>query len=170
MKLVITTKTKLTTKPISTSFKKLTLYEIDTAAQLEQESSKNPWSKKQLSESISNPNNVCYMLEVKSKIIGFIIAMPSVDSADILNLAVHKDFKRKGYGSSLIEHLSMNLKKRHIKTLFLEVRQGNFAAIALYLSLGFEEISVRKNYYAKNSNQLSIKEDGIIMRLEISTL
>jgi ribosomal protein S18 acetylase RimI-like enzyme len=110
MKLVITTKTKLTTKPISTFFKNLTLYEIDTAAQLEQESSKNPWSKKQLSESISNPNNVCYLLEVKSKIIGFIIAMPSVDSADILNLAVHKDFKRKGYGSSLIEYLSLGSK------------------------------------------------------------
>ena len=63
----------------------------------------------------------------------------------------------------------MNLKKRDIKTLFLEVRKGNFAAIALYLSLGFEEISIRKNYYTKNSNQLSLKEDGIIMRLEIST-
>ena len=75
--------------------------------------------------------------------------MPSLDSADILNLAVHKDFKRKGYGSSLIEHLSMNLKKRDIKTLFLEVRQGNFAAIALYLVLGLkrfqsEKITIRK--------------------------
>ena len=95
--------------------------------------------------------------------------MPSLDSADILNLAIHKDFKRKCYGSSLIDHLSMNLKQRDIKTLFLEVRKGNFAAIALYLSLGFEEISIRKNYYTKNSNQLSLKEDGIIMRLEIST-
>ena len=121
MKLVITTKTKLTTKPISTFFKKLTLYEIDTAAQLEQESSKNPWSKKQLSESISNPNNVCYMLEVKSKVVGFIIAMPSVDSADILNIAVHKDFKRNGYGSSLISYLSEELYYRNIKTIFLEL-------------------------------------------------
>ena len=169
MKLVIITKTKLTTKPISTSFKKITLDEIESVAQLELESSKNPWSKKQLSESISNPNNLGYLLLVQSKIIGYIIAMPSLDSADILNIAIHKDFKRKGYGSSLIDHLSMNLKQRDIKTLFLEVRKGNFAAIALYLSLGFEEISIRKNYYTNNSNQLSLKEDGIIMRLEIST-
>ena len=169
MKLVIITKTKLTTKPISTSFKKLTLDEIETVAQLEFEASNNPWSKKQLSESVSNPNNLGYLLLVQSKIIGYIIAMPSLDSADILNLAIHKDFKRKGYGFSLIDHLSMNLKQRDIKTLFLEVRKGNFAAIALYLSLGFEEISIRKNNYTKNSNQLFIKEDGIIMRLEIST-
>ena len=169
MKLAITTKTKLTTKLISTSFKKLTLNEIDAVTELESKTSENHWTKQQLSESISNPNNLSQILIVKSKIVGYIIAMPSVDSADILNLAVHKDFKRKGYGSSLIDHLSMNLKKRDIKTLFLEVRKGNFEAIALYLSLGFEEISIRKNYYTKNSNQLSLKEDGIIMRLEIST-
>ena len=160
---------KLTTKPISTSFKKITLDEIETVAQLERESSKNPWSKKQLSESVSNPDNLGYLLLVQSKMIGYIIAMPSLDSADILNLAVHKDFKRKGYGSSLINHLLSELKKGQIKNLFLEVRMGNFAAISLYLSLGFKEVSIRKNYYTKNSNELSIKEDGIIMRLEIST-
>ena len=169
MKLVIITKTKLTTKPISTSFKKITLDEIETVAQLEFEASNNPWSKKQLSESVSNPNNLGYLLLVQSKIIGYIIAMPSLDSADILNLAIHKDFKRKGYGSSLINHLLSELKKRQIKNLFLEVRMGNFAAISLYLSLGFKEVSIRKNYYTKNSNELSIKEDGIIMCLEIST-
>ena len=138
MKLVIITKTKLTTKPISTSFKKLTLDEIETVAQLEFEASNNPWSKKQLSDSVSNPNNLGYLLLVQSKVIGYIIAVPSLDSADILNLAVHKDFKRKGYGSSLIDHLSMNLKKRHINTLRLEARKGNISAIALHLSLVFE--------------------------------
>ena len=169
MKLAITTKTKLTTKPISTSFKKLTLNEIDVVTELESETSENHWTKQQLSESISNPNNLSQILIVKSKIVGYIIAMPSVDSADILNLAVHKDFKRKGYGSSLINHLLFELKKRQIKNLFLEVRIGNFAAISLYLSLGFKEVSIRKNYYTKNSNELSIKEDGIIMCLKIST-
>ena len=169
MKLAITTKTKLTTKLISTSFKKLTLNEIDVVTELESETSENHWTKQQLSESISNPNNLSQILIVKSKIVGYIIAMPSVDSADILNLAVHKDFKRKGYGSSLINHLLFELKKRQIKNLFLEVRMGNFAAISLYLSLGFKEVSIRKNYYTKNSNELYIKEDGIIMCLEIST-
>ena len=169
MKLAITTKTKLTTKLISTSFKKLTLNEIDVVTELESETSENHWTKQQLSESISNPNNLSQILIVKSKIVGYIIAMPSVDSADILNLSVHKDFKRKGYGSSLINHLLSELKKRQIKNLFLEVRMGNFAAISLYLSLGFKEVSIRKNYYTKNSNELSIKEDGIIMCLEIST-
>ena len=169
MKSVITTKMKLTTKPISTSFKKITQKEIETVSLLESESSENPWTKNQLSASVSNPNNLCYALLVNSKIVGYIVAMLAVDSADILNVAVHKDFKRNGYGSSLISYLSQELYCRNIKSIFLEVRRGNFAAISLYLSLGFEEISIRKNYYSKNSNGLSTKEDGIIMRLEIST-
>jgi len=169
MKLAIITKTKLTTKPISTSFKKITINEIETVATLEAESSDNPWTKKQLSESISNPNNLCYVFLVKTKIIGYIMAMQAIESADILNVAVHKDFKRKGYGSKLIKHLSMELLKKNIRIIFLEVRRGNLAATSLYSNLGFKEISFRKDYYAKNSNQLSLKEDGIIMRLEIST-
>ena len=169
MKLVTTTKTKLITKPISISFKKFSQNEIETIALLESESSEFPWAKNQLFESISNPNNLCYAVSIKSQIVGYVIAMPATDSADILNITIHKDFKRKGYASSLIDYLTKELISKGIKTIFLEVRRGNFAAISLYSSLGFKEISVRKNYYTKNSNQLSIREDGIIMCLELST-
>ena len=165
MKLVIITKTKLTTKPISTSFKKLSPKEIDTILSIERGSTNYPWTKKQLSDSISNSNNLSYALAFESQIIGYIIAMPSIGSADILIVTVHKDFKRKGYGSTLILRLLNELSKKNIRSIFLEVRKSNFPAISLYLSLGFKEISVRKNYYTKNSNQNSIKEDGIMMRL-----
>ena len=168
MKLVTTTKMKLTTKPISISFKKFRQNEIETIASIESGSSEFPWAKNQLSKSISNPNNLCYAVSVKSQIVGYIIAMPSADSADILNITIHKDFKRKGYGSSLLDYLTKELIEKDIKTIFLEVRRGNFAAISLYSSLSFKEISVRKNYYTKNSNQLSRREDGIIMCLELS--
>ena len=169
MKLVTTTKTKLTTKPISISFKKFCHNEIETIASIESESSEFTWAKNKLFESISNPNNLCYAVSIKSQIVGYVIAMPAADSIDILNITIHKDFKRKGYGSSLIDYLTKELISKGIKTNFLEVRRGNFVAISLYLSLGFKEISVRKNYYTKNSNQLSTREDGIIMRLELST-
>tara|TARA_Y100000739_G_scaffold223170_1_gene225646 strand:+ start:275 stop:760 length:486 start_codon:yes stop_codon:yes gene_type:complete len=159
---------KLTTKPISISFKKFRQNEIETIASIESGSSEFPWAKNQLSKSISNPNNLCYAVSVKSQIVGYVIAMLSADSADILNITIHKDFKRKGYGSSLLDYLTKELIEKDIKTIFLEVRRGNFAAISLYSSLGYKEISVRKNYYTKNSNQLSRREDGIIMCLELS--
>ena len=170
MRLAIITKTKPITKLINTSFNKLSLKEIDSIVSIEKDSSKHPWTKKQLSESIANPNILSYILILESKIIGYILAMPSIDSADILNVVIHKDFQRKGFGSNLIAKLTKELNKKKIKTIFIEVRKSNLSAISFYLSLGFKEISIRKNYYSKNSNELSIREDGIMMRLEISQL
>jgi ribosomal-protein-alanine N-acetyltransferase len=101
MSLDITTKTKLTIKPISISFNTLNLNEVDSIALLESQSSEHPWSKNQLSESIKNQNNIAYSLSLDEKIIGFVIAMPAVDTADILNIGINPKYQKKGYGKSL---------------------------------------------------------------------
>lgn len=168
MKLDTITKTKLTTKLISTSFNQLLETDIESILLIERQSSNNPWTQTQLLESIKNPVNLGYSLIYKSEIIGYLIAMPVIESADILNIAINSSYQRKGFGKALIEHLVQALNKRGVSEVLLEVRQSNFSAIKFYLALGFKEISVRKNYYTKNSNEPSVKEDGIIMRLEIS--
>ena len=93
--------------------------------------------------------------------------MPAVDTADILNIVINPKYQKKGYGKSLFVYLIKGLKYRGIKDILLEVRKSNIKAIKFYLRLGFKKISVRKNYYMENSNQLSERDDGIIMRLEI---
>ena len=89
------------------------------------------------------------------------------DTADILNIGIDSDFKRQGYGTALLNHLIEELRKRHIDEILLEVRAGNKPAIQFYKKQGFEEISVRKNYYMKNSKNQSQREDGIIMSIKI---
>ena len=169
MKLDTITKTKLTTKPISISFSYLSEKDIDSVFLIERQSSNNPWTQTQLLESIKNPVNLAYSLIYKSEIIGYLIAMPVIESADILNIAIDSSYQRKGFGKVLIKHLIQALNKRGISEVLLEVSQSNVSAIKFYLAQGFKEISIRKNYYTKNSNEPSVKEDGIIMRLEIST-
>ena len=88
-------------------------------------------------------------------------------TADILNIGINPNYQRKGYGSLLMSYLYKELKNRLIEELFLEVRQSNQSAKSFYLNQGFKEISIRKNYYKSNSNELSSSENGIIMRLEI---
>ena len=95
MSLDISTKTKPTTKPISISFNILNLNEVDSIALLESQSSEHSWSKNQLSESIKNQNNIAYSLSLDEKIIGFIIAMPAVDTADILNIGIYPKYQKK---------------------------------------------------------------------------
>jgi len=70
----------------------------------------------------------------------------------------------RGLGRALLEHLIDELEKRGVATLWLEVRASNAAAIALYESLGFNEATIRRNYYPTTDG----REDAIIMALPIS--
>jgi len=167
MSLVITIKTKLTTRHISISFNKLSSVEIPSLLSIEEQNSDYPWSQLQFTTSIQNSNNLCYCLSFNGITIGYLIAMLAGDTADILNIGVDPDFKRQGYGSGLINHLIEELRKRNICKILLEVRAGNKSAIQFYKKQGFEKISVRKNYYMKNSKNQSQREDGIIMSIRI---
>ena len=167
MSSVITIKTKPTTRRTSISFNRLTSIEIPSALSIEEQNSDYPWSQLQFTTSIENSKNLCYCLSQNGKTIGYLIAMLAVDTADILNIGIDSDFKRQGYGTALLNHLIEELRKRHIDEIFLEVRAGNKSAIQFYKRKGFEEISVRKNYFMKNSKNQSLREDGIIMRIKI---
>ena len=167
MSSAITIKTKPTIRRTSISFNKLTSIEIPSVLSIEEQNSDDPWSQLQFTTSIENSNNLCYCLSLNGKTIGYLIAMLAVDTADILNIGINPDFKRQGYGTALLNHLIEELRKRKIGEILLEVRAGNKSAIQFYKKQGFEEISVRKNYYTKNSKNKSQREDGIIMGLKI---
>ena len=162
----ITIKTKPIIKLISISYNKLSFNDIDSIVLIEKQNSYNPWSKNQLIESILNQTNLCYSICINNQIIGFLMTMPAIDSADILNISINKSYQRKGYGKKLLHYLIKELRDRMIRQLILEVRVSNQAAITFYLEYGFEEISLRKNYYMINSKDPNQKEDGIIMRLK----
>ena len=66
---------------------------------------------------------------------------------------------RKGLGYQLLEHSIAGLKNRPVQ-IFLEVRESNLAAIALYEKSGFHQIDLRKNYYPKTDGT---REHAIIM-------
>jgi len=137
MKLDTITKTKLTTKLISTSFNQLLETDIESVHLIERQSSSSPWTQTQLLESIKNPVNLGYSLIYKSEIIGYLIAMPVIESADILNIAINSSYQRKGFGKALIEHLVQALNKRGISEVLLEVRQSNCFCNTILSSLGF---------------------------------
>jgi len=167
MSSAITIKTRPTTRRTGISFNRLTPVEIPSALSIEERNSDCPWSQLQFTTSIENSNNLCYCLSLKGKTVGYLIAMLTLDSADILNIGIDPDFKRQGHGTALLKHLIEELRKRDIGEILLEVRAGNKPAIQFYKRQGFEEISVRKNYYTKNSKNQSHREDGIIMSIKI---
>jgi ribosomal protein S18 acetylase RimI-like enzyme len=82
-------------------------------------------------------------------------------AADILYIYVRPDERRGGLGDLLLRGAIAELQRRPaIEDLFLEVRAGNQAAIALYERLGMERVGVRKAYYRNG-------DDAVVYRLKL---
>jgi len=92
---------------------------------------------------------------------GLKVSGPSY-SSDVQTIGVEPASQGKGIGRALMNELLAVTKRRGSEEVFLEVKAGNESAIALYLSLGFEQIDVRKRYYQPSG------EDAIVMRMPIS--
>jgi [ribosomal protein S18]-alanine N-acetyltransferase len=94
------------------------------------------------------------VLELDGQIAAFLVTRQTApDEAEILNLAVDPDYRRRGLARKLLAAAF-----RQPRTFFLEVRQSNTAAQSLYRSLGFTECGRRPGYY-RNPD-----EDAVLMR------
>lgn len=106
--------------------------------------------------------NSHYVLALNSgKIIGFAGIKLSLDSADVMNIAVKKEFRNSGIATELLQNLINYCKNHHIKNIFLEVNEKNFPAINLYSKLGFKFIGIRKKFYNTAGNI----SDALVMQM-----
>lgn len=92
---------------------------------------------------------------------GLILCRLVLDEADIVTLAVTPAARRRGLGRTLVESAAALLAGMGAATLFLEVSADNPPAINLYTGLGFEQVGLRKDYYADSS-------DALVMRLSLN--
>ncbi|EXI63266.1 alanine acetyltransferase [Mannheimia granulomatis] len=131
------------------------LFEIEQKAHLV------PWSKGTL---LNNQGDKYLNLKCveNGKIVAFAISQIVLDEATLFNIAVDPDFQQRGLGKRLLSELILQLQKRGIATLWLEVRESNIAAQKLYDSLGFNEVTIRKNYYPTPEGG---KENAVVMAL-----
>jgi ribosomal-protein-alanine N-acetyltransferase len=97
--------------------------------------------------------------EIDKVIVGYLIAREAGGSGEILNLAVDPPQRRGGIARALLQSGLAALRRRGADEVFLEVRESNLAAQALYLSAGFRPVGQRAGYYR---NPL---EDALVLRL-----
>jgi ribosomal-protein-alanine N-acetyltransferase len=118
--------------------------DIKAIVKIAEENFITPWTENAITESIRE-NNV-YIAITENSIIGYIIIHDSIDTIEIMSIAVDEKFKRNGVGKALIDFV-IERYGNFEKEIWLEVRDNNEAAIALYKGCGFENISVRKGFY-----------------------
>lgn len=136
---------------------------MEQAYQLETLCHAIPWSKKTF---YANQGKRYLNLKVviHHQLVGFCICQFVADEASLFNIAIHPDFRRQKLAQRLIKKLLEELTAIRspipISTLWLEVRASNQAAMTLYHSMGFHQLTTRKNYYPTPDGQ---REDAIIM-------
>lgn len=140
----------------------LTTTDLAAAFQIETRAHAFPWSEKTFASN-QGERYLNFRLMAGDTMAAFAITQVVLDEATLFNIAVDPAFQRQGLGKMLLLHLIAELEKRNVLTLWLEVRASNAAAIALYESLGFNEATVRRNYYPTATG----REDAIIMALPI---
>jgi len=119
-----------------------------------------PWAKDELIRETVNPNALNLVALYEGKVVGYVQCWYTLDSADIINVAVASAYKRQGVGHRLVRDLILHLKERSVENVFLEVRVSNLPAQKLYKSMGFITLSKRERYYVNG-------EDALVMNLQI---
>lgn len=118
--------------------------DVHSVLALEQRVQSHPWSKAQFEDALQSYQ--CTVLEMQGRCVGFCIIQTVLDEANLLLIAIDPAWQGQGLGAKLLSESLARLPNQPIQ-IFLEVRQSNQAAIALYEKLAFHQIDVRKNYY-----------------------
>ena len=94
------------------------------------------------------------------QIYGFAICQTVLDEATLFNITIDPQKQGLGLGRKLLNELITQLRQKGILTLWLEVRESNKKAQALYDSLGFNQVDIRKNYYPTPDGK---RENAVVM-------
>jgi len=140
-------------------FRKMVGVDLDNVMQLEALAYPFPWARTLFEDCLGKPSYTCWVFEHQHCFSGYLISSSAVGEAHILNLCVHPNLQRQGWGRKLLAEAEWIAQIHRADTCFLEVRVSNLAALYLYESSGYNEIGRRRNYYPATSG----REDAIVM-------
>ncbi len=118
----------------------------------------DPWIEASIASELENPLSLWLVALDGSRVAGYVGSQSVLGEADMMNVAVSPDYRRKGIAKQLLRSLQQSLAEREVHSLTLEVRRSNESAIALYAKEGFLQVGCRKNYYRHPT------EDALILR------
>lgn len=121
-----------------------------------------PWDAASLCAELENPLALWLVWEEKDRVLGYVGSQSCFEDADILNVAVLSETRRRGIAEALLRELEKRLPARGAERITLEVRASNEPALALYRKLGYRRVGLRRNYYEKP------REDALILQKQLS--
>jgi len=143
--------------------------DVATMVAIERASFSDPWTSEALASTLRYEHMRVLVAEERGEVggdgagrpLGYVVAMRAGQEAEIADLAVSPVARRRGIGSALIDRLLTELTAGGVLAVFLEVRESNGAARALYESRAFRGIGRRRGYYRNPV------EDALLLKREL---
>lgn len=115
--------------------------------EIEQNSFEFPWSEEDFIRCLRQRNCIGMVAEYDEKVVGFMIYELHRDQLHVLNFSVGADVRRRGVGQQMVTKLLGKLSQQRRNRISLEIRETNLAAQLFFRNLGFQAISVLRDYY-----------------------
>jgi ribosomal-protein-alanine N-acetyltransferase len=138
--------------------------DLNQIARIERSCFGDPWSEESFRRlvGVSPAIFLVALFPPDKAIAGYAVAFSVGEDAEILNVAVDPKFRGKGLAGQMLDGALIELGVRGVRTAFLEVRESNSAARALYKSRGFIEIGRRSRYYRRPV------EDALVLKRSLA--
>jgi [ribosomal protein S18]-alanine N-acetyltransferase len=137
--------------------------DVEAVAAIEATAYSHPWTRGNFIDSLAAGYLAEVLVSSDVGIVGYFVAMPGVDELHLLNVTVAPAWQRRGHGQQLLQVVQQLARQRGLASVWLEVRQGNTRARALYRRFGFVESGLRRAYYPAVGG----REDAVVMSLAV---
>ena len=136
--------------------------DIEDIARIENSCFSVPWSLDAIEQEICENKLAKFFIacDGEDNVVGFIGIWTLIDECQINKVAVLPEKRKLGIGKAILNRVLKLTREQGIKSWYLEVRESNIAAQALYESAGFSGVGIRKKYY------IDPVEDAVLMNLE----
>ncbi|MEZ5829498.1 MAG: N-acetyltransferase [Hyphomicrobiales bacterium] len=126
-----------------------------------------PWDETAMAQFIAGPGTLClvgFAGEAEPSPAGLLVARRAAEEAELLTLGVVPSSRRLGVGRALLQRAIDQLRASGVGNLFLEVADGNKAALELYRALGAVPVGRRPSYYESGADatifSLALSDSG----------
>lgn len=145
------------------TIRRATSEHVGAVAAIEAASFTQPWSRRSFF-ALVRASNVLFLVATDEgeRVLGYAVVYVAADESELANLAVPAETRGTGVGRKLLQAAISAALERGARTMFLEVRESNAVAQALYRSAGFQDVARRKRYYEEPV------EDALVMRRDFS--
>lgn len=142
----------------------MTVADLDAVTAVEAGAYSFPWTRGNFIDSLAAGYLAWVLASRAEGIVGHLVAMAGVDEMHLLNLTVAARWQRHGLARRMLDALEAHCRAAGLSMLWLEVRQSNERARALYARRGFAEVGLRRGYYPAPQSK---REDAVVMSLRL---